>query len=151
VLPSRLVREVFRSAHFVVELDDTFKVLCRRRTDVGYTSTADIDAAYRALFDRVEGYHRPEFGLLSDLRLAPPRNDPAFEEAVSRYHERFYAGFHRIAHLVRTEAGRLQIARLARPETARRMRVFLDERAALDFLTQCSVSVPAPPPSRRVR
>ncbi|HEU4405617.1 MAG TPA: hypothetical protein VFS43_10030 [Polyangiaceae bacterium] len=129
------MRELYRSAHFLVDLDDIHKVVCRRRTAVGYGSTAELEAAYEALFAAVESYHRPEYALLSDLRLAPPRNDPAFEQTIGRYHARFYAGFRRIAHVVLSEAGRLQIARLAQPDTARRMRVFTSEAAAFEFLT----------------
>lgn len=140
------VREIYRSAHFLVDVDDVSNVLRRRRTDVGYASTDEIDRAYDALFAAVESFHRPEYGLLSDMRLAPPRNDPAFERAVGRYHARFYGGFHKIAHLVRSEAGRLQITRMAHPDTARRMRVFTSEAEALDFLTGLS---PAGAPPRR--
>jgi hypothetical protein len=141
-----LVREIYRSAHFLVDVDDVSNVFRRRRTDVGYASTDEIDSAYDALFAAVESFHRPEYGLLSDMRLAPPRNDAAFERAVGRYHARFYGGFHKIAHLVKSEAGRLQITRMARPDTARRMRVFTSETAALDFLTGLS---PAGAPTRR--
>ncbi|HEU4534015.1 MAG TPA: hypothetical protein VFS00_07855 [Polyangiaceae bacterium] len=136
------MRELFRSAHFLVELDEANKVLFRRRTERGYTSAAEIEAAYEALFSAVEPFHRPEYGLLSDLRLAPPRNDPTFERAVGRYHVRFYSHFHKIAHVVLTEAGRLQIARLAQPDVARRLRVFTSEAMALEFLTNPRVGLP---------
>lgn len=134
------MRELYRSAYFLVELDEVNNVLCRRRTEAGYDSLAQIDVAYEALFAAVELFHRPEYSLLSDLRLAPPRNDAAFEQAVGRYHTRFYAGFYRIAHIVKTEAGRLQIARLAHPDTAKRMRVFTNEADAFDFLTSPSLT-----------
>jgi hypothetical protein len=136
------VRELFRSAHFLVDLDEAHKVLVRRRTERGYTSTAEIEAAYEALFAAVESFHRPEYGLLSDLRLAPPRNDSSFERAVARYHTRFYSNFRKIAHVVKSEAGRLQLTRLAQPETARRMRVFTSEAMALEFLTNPWVGLP---------
>ena len=114
----------------------------RQRTALGYDSLAEIVEAYEALFDAVESFHRPQYALLSDMRLAPPRNDPDFEQTVGRYHARFYGGFHKIAQLVKSEVGRLQIVRLAQPDTARRLRVFTNEAAALDFLTNSSITPP---------
>lgn len=134
--------EIFRSAHFVISLDDEHKILRRQRTGLGYTSSAEIDAAYEAMLEAVESLHRPEYALLADVRLAPPRNDAPFEGVIRRYYDRLYRGFHKGAALVKTEAGRLQVARLMTPEVASRVRVFTNEQAALDFLRSAS-AVPA--------
>ncbi|HEU4412084.1 MAG TPA: hypothetical protein VFS43_42980 [Polyangiaceae bacterium] len=128
------MREIYQSAHLVVTLDEEHKIVRRQRTRAGYESTYEIQVAYQALLDACEHLHRPEYMLLADLRLAPPRNDPAFEQVVSRYYDRLYGGFRKIAILVQTEAGRLQMMRLATPSVAGRMRAFTSESAALEYL-----------------
>lgn len=145
------MRELYRSAHFLVTFDEERKLVCRKRTDLGFASPAQIEAAYAALLDVVEPFHHPDHALLADLRLAPPRNDPAYEAIISLYYHRLFAGFHKIAVLVKMEAGRLQILRLATPEVAPRMRPFTDERAAFDFLFGPPTPPTPPTPGRRPR
>lgn len=129
-----VVREIFKSNYFVVYLDDEHKIVRRQRTELGLTANADIELAYAELLGAVELLHQPNYTLLADLRLAPPRNDPTYEGIARRYYDRLYAGFRKIAIVVKTEAGRLQVRRFATPKVAARMRAFTTEQAALDFL-----------------
>jgi len=71
---------------------------------------------------------------LMDLRGAPGRNDPEFEAASSTWRRLLGARFAKVAVLVRTQAGRLQVQRLGRQEH-REPHVFLDENEAIEYLT----------------
>jgi hypothetical protein len=143
------VRELYRCEHFVVTLDEARRILRRQRTVAGYASIEQVDRVYATLLDAVERYHRPDYGLLVDLRLAPPRNDDAFEAVVGRYFPRLYGDFRKVASLVKMEAGRLQVLRLAAPGAAGRHGVFTDEAAATEFLLAPGHA--APPPGRGSR
>jgi hypothetical protein len=70
---------------------------------------------------------------LMDMRNAPGRNDPEFEAATVSWRRLIGTRFPKLAILVRTQAGRLQIQRLGR-EDRRESHVFLDEAEALRYL-----------------
>jgi hypothetical protein len=71
--------------------------------------------------------------MLVDLRDAPPRNDDGYEAIARRHGPGLYASFRKVAVLVHSAAGRLQVRRfldVTRPDAA----VFTDERDASAFL-----------------
>ncbi len=76
---------------------------------------------------------RGRFALLVDLRDGPMRNDPAFEQVFRDRQRQLFGGFRRVALLVRTAVGALQINRQARA-MGRTAVVFHDEQAAIDHL-----------------
>jgi hypothetical protein len=82
-------------------------------------------AANRAL----DEHGRSTSALVVDTRQAPPRNDPAFEEAFRPVRVRLLRGFVRVAVLVATPMGRLQAERHAR-EDGLSVRAFVDEAQA---------------------
>jgi hypothetical protein len=127
------MRELYRGEHFVVILDDERALLRRSRTDRRFESNEEILRSYEVLIRVHETIDRARLALFVDLRLAPPRNDPAFEQLVGPYQPRLYGGFRRAAILVKTEAGKLQMARLLQANGIR-ARAFLDEAAAISHL-----------------
>jgi hypothetical protein len=131
--------ELYRSAHFLVASDEERKIVRRARTDRRFDSIEEVELAYDAVARVCEPFGRRRYALLVDVRLAPARNDPAYEQVITRYYGRLYGGFHRVATLARTEAGRLQIIRVAQ-RNGSKSRAFLDEGAALDYLTGSSAS-----------
>jgi hypothetical protein len=143
------VRDLYRSEHFVVTVDDGRKLARCERTAVGYASLAGVEAALRGLLEALERLDRPSHVLLADLRGAPPRNDASFEGVVGRYNERLFGTFRKVAFLVRLEAGRLQLLRLIPPELGARFRVFTEESAAFDFLVPPAVGPGGPSRGRR--
>jgi hypothetical protein len=72
--------------------------------------------------------------LLIDVRLAPPRNDAAFEVHINRLIGDVWSRFGKIATLVRTAVGRLQSVRLAHERGVAQPHVFEDEQEALAYL-----------------
>jgi hypothetical protein len=127
------MRELYKSEYFLVTLDDEQKIVHRVRTDQRYATIADVERTSEEVVRSLNTIERRRYALLVDVRFAPPRNDLAFEQTMARYQTRLYMGFRRVAVLAKTEAGRLQIARLLRG-LLRQGHVFLDEQAALAYL-----------------
>lgn len=127
------VRELLHTSHFLVTEDAIARVVTRARTAERFSSAAEVTSEYDGLVRALDAVDRGAYGVLVDLRLAPPRNDEAFEEIVSRYHAPLYDGFRRVAVVVHTAAGRLQLRRfltVARPDA----QVFTEVEEAAAFL-----------------
>lgn len=77
---------------------------------------------------------RTGLSLLVDLREAVGRNDPEFEAAMQRLKPIVMRGFRRVAILVRTTVGALQIHRHLREDGVERM-IGSDEAQLLDYLS----------------
>jgi hypothetical protein len=106
------VRELLRSKHFLVTIDDDARILSRARTAARFGSIEELEGAYAELLGTLGRLDRSTLGQLVDARRAPPRNDPEFEAAVTRHHAELYRGFRATAVIVRTAAGRLQVKRM---------------------------------------
>jgi hypothetical protein len=76
---------------------------------------------------------RERHTLLVDMRRAPLNNDPAFERAAKRARAILVRGFPRVAVLVQTAVGALQVKRHVRSDGLS-IPVLGDEAQALDFL-----------------
>lgn len=98
-----------------------------------FGSIEELPVAHHGLLD-VLAAHPARF-LLIDLRAAPSRNDPEFERAFAPFRTRLSAGAQRVALLVRSKAGALQIARLAKSDRTA-PQVFEDEAAAIAWLSK---------------
>jgi hypothetical protein len=133
------MRELSRTAYFLITVDDEKKLVRRIRSNKAYESIADVELAHEAALKALDGIERRRHVLLVDVRLAPPRNDPAFEQAIQRYLPRLHVGFRRLAVLVQTEAGKLQIKRMTSSIPAD-LHVFTDEPAALSFLLRADTA-----------
>jgi hypothetical protein len=127
------VRDVLRSKHFVVTVDEETCVLRRARTAEPFESLEEVEAAYAALLAALGSVRRSLYAQLIDARDAPPRNDAGFEGVVTRHHEELYAGFRASAVLVKTAAGRLQVRRML-GVSGIEAPTFLDEAEALAYL-----------------
>lgn len=129
------MRELHRSPHFILTIDDEHRVIRRARTELAFSTLAETESAYDAMLRVTDRLDRSRYAALADLRLAPPRNDPAFEQFVAQLHPRLYGGYRRSAALVKTQAGRLQLMRIFH-ERGLNAKVFMDEAAALAYLTE---------------
>lgn len=102
------------------------------RTEERYPDVESIHGDRRAILALLE----PHLGLpiLCDLRGGPvPPSDPAFEQALARAGQELYARFRRVAVLVRSSVGSLQVRRVARSVDVH-VDIFSDENEALAFL-----------------
>jgi hypothetical protein len=69
---------------------------------------------------------------VTDLRLAPPRNDAAFEQATRSLRAALSAHFARVAVLLQTPVGVLQVNRINRDDGSA-LFVTMSEEEALRF------------------
>jgi hypothetical protein len=79
--------------------------------------------------------HRAKLSLLLDLRLAPARNDPTYEAAVSPLRKGVTQDFFRVGALLQSAVGKLQIQRYAR-EDGIALQAFVNESLALAYLSR---------------
>jgi hypothetical protein len=107
------------------------------RSARAFSSLAELSQAWDDLNRALDRVGRGGRGLLMDVRLATGRNDAAFEQALARHRQEGRQGFSRVAVLVSTPAGMLQVQRFAAQDGAR-TRVFLDAPQAIDWLSKAS-------------
>jgi hypothetical protein len=129
------MRELLRTRHYVVTLDQEARLLRRVRSAEPFASVADIEAAYAELGRAIDEVDRARYTQLVDSRLAPPRNDPEFEETVARHHATLYGGFLASAILVQSAVGRLHVKRMLEASGVD-VHVFSDEGEATEYLAQ---------------
>ncbi|MGK3997667.1 hypothetical protein [Sorangium sp. So ce1024] len=135
------MREVLRNAHFVVIVDHTARVVRVTRTAEPFDSIEQIEQKCQEIVGALALVDRSAMSLLLDIRAAPGRNDPRFESATLRLRTAAVRGFTRVAVLVGTSAGALQVRRHVREDGIERM-ISDDEGELLAYLA-------TPPPRRR--
>ncbi|HEY3820720.1 MAG TPA: hypothetical protein VGL81_26320 [Polyangiaceae bacterium] len=125
------MRELHRTAHFLLVEDPIARIVTRTRTAERFASLDQVTSEYDALVHAFERVDRSVFAQLVDLRQAPARNDDAFEAIVTGYQPALYDRFRRVAVVVATAAGRLQLRRFlteSRPDAG--LYTDLDEATA---------------------
>lgn len=86
------------------------------------------------MLDIMDTLPRGLLGLLVDTRLAIGRSDDEFEVLMNELRPRMVGGFRRVAVLVKSAVGRLQVQRLGRADgISDRLLVTSDEAEALAF------------------
>jgi hypothetical protein len=90
------------------------KIVVVERTHVA--SGYDLEDVFGPAEDALRQVKREEFGLLVDCRRAPGRNDAEFERAFEPHRQRLQRGFRRVAVVVSTAHGRLQVERYSRED-----------------------------------
>lgn len=111
--------------------DEADRVIWLQRREEPFRSLDEITSANRSLVDTF-GHEYATWGIVVDMRRAPPRNDPAFEAAMHELRSATERSFARAAVLVTTQAGVLQIHRLAREDGAHTFAT-TDPSAAYEF------------------
>lgn len=127
-----MIRRVHEDTWFVIDHNPSDRVYRVARSKTPFTDVAEAERAYGAM-DRALATVVPGSRLLLDVRDAPPRNDPEFEAAVTRVRDRAFVRFVKVAVLVRTAVGRLQVQRMNQGLPAS-VGTFDDEDRAFDHL-----------------
>ncbi len=117
-----------------VVIDEPPGVTRFTRTSLGWSSPDEMSTSFQTLLAQI---HEVPSGsaLLIDTRAAPGRNDDEFEATFRRYRDVFFRRFVRVATLIATPVGLLQVNRLQR-EAGDKVRAFDRESEALRFLLQ---------------
>jgi len=125
--------ELYRDDYVYVVGDPDGIVVRTIRTVIAHPSPEILEESYLQVTRALDGYGRSGRGLLVDVRDAIGRNEPRFEAALARTRKRNDAGFARIAVLLRTQAGMLQMMRLSDEDGTLRL-ITMDERVAVEYL-----------------
>jgi hypothetical protein len=127
----------FLSPYFAVTRLPGVPILRVVRSPRPFTSLSDLAQAWEEMNRALDNLGRSGCTLLTDLRLVTGRNDPAFEKAVAAHRLTMQRGFSRIAVIVGSPAGLLQVRRLAL-EDGSPSRGFLDAQEAIDWLCEAA-------------
>jgi hypothetical protein len=122
---------IMQSDFFQVEYEAENDLMIVRRRSKSIDSLDSIPIVMGAMLTAIERF--PAAGLLLDMRDGPSRNDPQFEGAAAPHILQLVTRFDRVAVLVRTAVGKLQIHRLSK-DLRKGARSFLDEEEARRFL-----------------
>jgi hypothetical protein len=127
-----VIQTLHQDAWFRLEREPRDDVYRLARSAQPFADLAACEEAYRRA-EAALGSPGPSAKLLLDVRDAPPRNDPDFERVVVQRRDPIFARFGRVAVLVRTAVGLLQIQRLNK-DAGPNVRAFDDEDKAFDWL-----------------
>lgn len=116
--------------YYIIERYPGRSVIRVGRTPLAYENAEAIDRDFALIHAAMDAIDRPRFGLLVDLRDGPLRTDPAFDNSMAQHRKKLLSGFARVAVLVKSALGRLQVQRHNRVD-ATPAEVFDDETAAL--------------------
>lgn len=117
-----------------VTVDADAGLLRYERSSLPFPSLDEVKRVHDELLKAVLGLPRKVYVVLLDLRLAPPRNDDAYEATIEGYMTLILGHFRAYAILVKTAAGRLQVLRLERRAGRPTQTVFHEEEEALAYL-----------------
>lgn len=130
----RLATEItflVRNAHWSLEEDVPRRLVILRRSALPFASIEALLASNDEIIDCVRDEHA-RFGVVVDMRQAPSRNDPAFENAMRKLRKTLERRFARLSVLVESTVGMLQVSRLERSDGAEYL-VTTSEIAASKF------------------
>ena len=127
------MRELFRSPHIQIRYDKARDVVVITRFKLHYDSLVELNDTFAKMELASQGVVKQRSVLFIDSRQAPMRNDPVFEAAFEANRRRYIKGFKKVAALVQTAVGRLQIQRHSKIDGIP-IGVFTDPTAALAYL-----------------
>ena len=127
-------RVLFTDAHVALVFEEARGLLRYTRSREPFASVGDMSVTHEKMAQSLPAFFPTGLKLLIDVREAPPRNDDAFEAAVTRLLEGFIKRFSAHAFVVKSAVGRLQTQRLARTRGDEHPLVFEDEEEALRHL-----------------
>ncbi len=139
------LREVLLSENlWVMEENADRRYVLLRRTPEEVDSLMELVHQNEKVIDLIRPDHESGFGLVCDFREARGRNDPDFEEAMKRLRHELTTRFPRVAVLLASEQGVLQVNRLQRSEGSRTFAT-QSETAAIRFAMSQGTASPLPP------
>jgi hypothetical protein len=124
---------LIESPYYQLTLSTAKRFVRAVRSSAAFPSVEAYDLTIAQLAAALLGVDRRNYVLLIDARKAPFRNDPAYEAANLRFRGVVVHGFRKMAVLLASHAGVLQIERHARKFQSGPA-VFLQEQEALRYL-----------------
>lgn len=128
-------KQIFQDDYFTALADERLGIVRTIRSDKAFASMQELEVSFEGLIKALDDLGRARYALLADIRAAPGRNDPQFEETLQRVRLRWIGGFRKVGVLVQSAVGLLQVKRYARQDDVKRL-VTNDEDELLEYLTQ---------------
>jgi hypothetical protein len=128
------MKRIFENKHWTIDEREAGGVLVLSRTSEPFATGGDVTRAFDEVLTALAPYRPVGRPLLVDLRAVRGRDDAEYERAAAREPEEIAKRFVRVALLIRTAVGELQLRRTLKG-IARRMVVFTDEAQALAHLS----------------
>jgi hypothetical protein len=149
-MPASLDESLLENAFVSVRRNfGMMKLLRVVRTSVELDSLEQIDECWGSVSRVLAPVDRARHVLLIDMRSARGRNDDEFERRVSQYRAATVQGFPRVAVLVKSVPGQLQVQRHVREDGLGEVQIFVSEPEALDWLAGATPPLSSRPPSKR--
>ena len=130
-----MAQEIQRNVYGVLALDASLALFRFSRTPEVFPCLEEASSFFGAMYEAMASYGARRYRILLDLRQGPLRTDPAFEEVVRCHHQQVCALMVRVAILIASPLGVLQMMRQRREGWSLGM-LFNDEAEALAFLTE---------------
>jgi hypothetical protein len=111
----RALRALISTDYWLMEEDEGQKFALLRRHAVPVDSLEELLEQNHEIIEQMRTV-QDDFGIVVDMRQAPPRNDPAFEDAMGQLRREIFNRYARVAVLVSSEIGVLQVNRIGRNE-----------------------------------
>lgn len=96
----------------------------------------DLRVVFEAVVDAMSEIHRPDYDIVVDSRQAVGRNDATFERVQAEYRWGMFGEYRRVAVVMRTLAGRMQLTRYATERVSIDTLLFGSLSEALHYLGQ---------------
>jgi hypothetical protein len=136
---TQALSEVYRDAYMTVLAEAPGTLIRLQRTPVPHPTPADVEQSFRNAATAIDRHGRTGRVMLVDMREALGRNEPEFEVALKRVRPIVERDLLRVAVLLRSTVGMLQMKRINEEDGVQRM-LTMHEHEALDFLRMESVS-----------
>jgi hypothetical protein len=130
--------EIYRSPYIVLRYDAARRIIVLTRLSEPYPSLEVMRETFAHMEASVAHIWRQKTCLLIDSRYAPARNDKAFEVEFGRIRKHFLRDLQKVATVVQTAVGVLQVARHMRVDDLA-VGAFTDVAEALAYI---GVSMP---------
>ena len=124
---------IFHDSYVTVSVDESMRLVRSVRSATPFPDLDALRRTYETIIALLNKMERSHYSLLTDIRSAPGRNDPAFELLMRDLRPRAQRGFARRGTLVATAVGAMQARRLTKEEGLERM-ISSDETELLRYL-----------------
>jgi hypothetical protein len=126
---------LFDDGYVTFSFDAEHRLARFKRSGARFEDLGQAERTFAGVLAARQSILMTDVRLLIDQRDILGNNSPEFEQAIGRYSARILAGMSKVAFIVATVAGKLQIERMqgARGPTKTNA-VFTEEAAALAFL-----------------
>jgi hypothetical protein len=128
------IRQLVSNDYCEVSFDPATLIVRFVRTSVPIRSLEEASRFFGQAVSVIDTLGRSRIKLIIDLRQGPNRNDPEYETAMAEHRRDIANGIRRIAVIVQSAAGKLQVQRLGKEDHIDQL-IVSDEATAIAHLT----------------